>query len=291
MPGVLEKIRYLRSNPFAHGETETSGATLPSAACRYVIFFTPRSGSSRLTDLLRRAHSLGQPDEFFNPAIVPNQARFLKARSLEDYVEKLRSHRAKQGVFGCEITYLQMLMSFRTNARLTRLINPTAVVFLMREDLVAQAVSVTRMVQTGVSQSVSSNAEEKMRAEADFAYNPKSILSALLRLYVLESQADRASRYSGLPPLRLSYEMLISAAPSDVVATIRQHVGAPASDDSAVQSPHQKLSGDKSRQMIQKFREEHPRLVRWLDRRRAARLASLAPARALLQTPPQAGDL
>src|SRR5579871_4778068 len=38
----------------------------------YIIFFTPRSGSSWLTSVLSATRHLGYPEEYINPEFLPN---------------------------------------------------------------------------------------------------------------------------------------------------------------------------------------------------------------------------
>ena len=45
------------------------------AQTNYVIYFTPRSGSSWLTDVLQQTGQLGAAPEAFNPNFVPAIAR------------------------------------------------------------------------------------------------------------------------------------------------------------------------------------------------------------------------
>lgn len=282
MPGVLEKIRYVRRNPFADvtGHAPPLSGVLPDK--RYVVYFTPRSGSSRLTDLVTRAGGLSHPDECFNPDIVPELAQKLAATSLPEYVNRLQHARAVHGVFGCEVTYLQILLLFRSCARFVQMVQPTAVVWLIREDLVSQAISATRMVQTGVSQSVFSNPQEMTQAEEDFAYDSRAIRSAMLRLYFQESRIESHLKRSGQAPLRLSYEMINETAPKDILHLIRSHVGAASGDDGKVVSVHKKISGAKSTEMAARFRAENPRLTAWIATRRANRIGRLATTRAQL---------
>ncbi|CAN0588975.1 unnamed protein product, partial [Ectocarpus sp. 12 AP-2014] len=60
---------------------------------RYVVFFTPRSGSSRLTDLATRTGALGKPGECFNPAFVPAIAQSYSARNLDEYTDLVMRYR------------------------------------------------------------------------------------------------------------------------------------------------------------------------------------------------------
>lgn len=54
----------------------------PAAARTYGIIFTPRSGSSRLTDIASEWPVLGQPNECFNPGFIEEMARKLNVRQV-----------------------------------------------------------------------------------------------------------------------------------------------------------------------------------------------------------------
>ena len=75
----------------------------PRAERSYVIHFTPRSGSSWLTDVLGQTNVFGLPDEYFNPSFIPRNATAFGATNLDEYIEVLhrrRGAKAKGGIFG-----------------------------------------------------------------------------------------------------------------------------------------------------------------------------------------------
>jgi hypothetical protein len=78
-------------------------ATLKPAHQRYVILFTPRSGSSWLTQLLSSTQRLGLPEEYINPDFVFDVARFLNAKTSGQLLDALlRRRKTENGIFGIE---------------------------------------------------------------------------------------------------------------------------------------------------------------------------------------------
>jgi LPS sulfotransferase NodH len=240
------------------------------AHTRYVIFFTPRSGSSRVTELLRGTGVLGNPGEVFNPKFIPRIAKVYSAGSLPDYVGLLLRAHQTGGVFGCEITYRHIERSFRSGKRFLQALRPTACLWLLREDIVAQAVSLSRMRQTGIAHSVQSDRESMIRAETHFSYNPGQILKALQRLHWMESRTEALIQREGLSPLRLSYEKCVGMNEIDFVEQVAAHVGVALPGDIEIRTEHRKVSGSKSDEFAERFRHDHPRLVEKLERRRTA---------------------
>lgn len=72
------KILPFRRDPFAKvtvdPERRARQRKRPAAHLDYVIHFTPRSGSSRLTEILAATKCLSAANEAFNPTFVPRMA-------------------------------------------------------------------------------------------------------------------------------------------------------------------------------------------------------------------------
>ena len=71
----------------------------------YAIFFTPRSGSTRLMDILGQTERLGRPGECYNPVHVPTNALVHGVKTLETYVDRMHRVRKIGDLMGFEITY------------------------------------------------------------------------------------------------------------------------------------------------------------------------------------------
>ncbi len=260
---ALDSFRsHFRGIPDRPGfRDKVSGVSAP--AVRYVIYFTPRSGSSRLTDLIENAGGCGSPREFFNPTWMRKNAEFMGAQSLRDYLNLLTRRFGHTGVFGCEITSGHMVAVFRGGRRFSELLRPTASIFLIRENIIAQAVSASRMKQTGVAHNVGEVRANTGRAE--FRYSPRQIHYYLGRLLYMERQLEGFFRRAGVEPLRISYEILTDNSPQQSVSRIAAHIGARAEQLDGLDSRHQKIGDELSREYVARFRREHVRLVGKID--------------------------
>ncbi|MGZ9809568.1 Stf0 family sulfotransferase [Pseudoroseicyclus sp. H15] len=245
---------------------------------RYALFFTPRSGSSRITDLAQQAGGPGDPGEMFNPNFTHAIAKRYGAQSREAFHRLSLLERQRDGVFGCEITYAHVLASFGGAERFFAAIQPTALLWLIREDIVAQALSVSRKLQTGHAHSPGISDEVIQADEAAFTYDARAIRGALLRIHNMEQRTEALLAAQPLAPLRLSYEQSIAMSEAELLGRIAAHVGAPPPGPVPFEPRHRKLSGSRSRDYAQRFREENARLLARIDAARQPMLAKLREA-------------
>jgi LPS sulfotransferase NodH len=246
---------------------------LPRPDNRYVIFFTPRSGSSRLTDILTGTGVLGKPGESFNPSYISRMATSYGAQSLEDYVHLRMRHRSTQGTFGCKITSHQLSHIFFSEQRFFRIYEPTAAIFLIRENILEQAVSLSRIMQTGVAHSTS--LQGSTYDSADFLYIPGQIRSSLDSILHMERQCEQIFAERGIEPLRLGYETLINIDPATYVPVIEEHVGVRPTSSESLQSPHRKLGDRKNIEYASRFKQENKTLVIRIEQKRKETLETL----------------
>jgi trehalose 2-sulfotransferase len=118
-------------------------------ARRYVIATTPRSGSTLFALSLWRTGRLGAPLEYLNlPHLRPLIAR-LGATSLCDYIERLaRVRTSPNGLFATKAFYLHLDRWRQFAAPIDTAFAPDAFIYLKRRDRVAQAVSLSKAMQT-----------------------------------------------------------------------------------------------------------------------------------------------
>lgn len=207
------------------------------------------------------------PGEFFNPAFIPDIAQKFSARNLKDYVDLILRLRNTDGVFGCEVTYPQILQTFGSFDDFMDSLQPTATLSLIREDIVAQAVSISRMVQTKVSHSTVSSCEDIASADDRFRYSPRQIEKYLCALAWMENRTHACLSGCGASPLRLTYEQTIAIKPSRLAGMIAAHVGLDG-DLPGVGSAHYKLGQEKSIEFAARFRRDRPHLTEMIDRKR-----------------------
>jgi len=255
----------------------------PAATRGYAIIFTPRSGSSRLEEILACARTLSQPEEVFNPEFVPAIARAWDAGDMETYIAMLRRFRNASGLFGFEATWMHVARCFGSADRFQAAVAPDAWIWLIREDIVEQAVSISRMVQTRIAHNLPQVEPGQLaEAEARFAYSGTDIAARILAMRGLERGSEAMFDRLGARPLRLSYERVIGMEPARVTALIAAHVGATLPEGVAFESGHAKLGTDKNVEFARRFRKENRVFMRRIANARAPLLAALdgAPDRA-----------
>ena len=130
------------------------------------------------------------------------------------------------------------------------------------------------MIQTEVSHSVEGDGEDHRATDDRFYYHPKQIRSAIARIRWMESQTEKMIARHRLQPLRLSYEQCVGISQTELIPQIADHVGV-ALPSSEVHGAHRRVSGNKSQDIAERFRQEHPTLIAKLDKQRASMLAAL----------------
>jgi len=124
-------------------------ATIAPSDKNYIIFFTPRSGSSWLTSILSATKKLGYPEEYINPAFVRDVVKATNARTPELLIKMLkRKRKTFNGVFGMEVRAIDVLL-FGEREFFDEVDPATLIYCLWRDDIVAQGISLYRAVTTG----------------------------------------------------------------------------------------------------------------------------------------------
>ena len=247
----------------------------PPAHTRYVIYFTPRSGSSWLTDILARTRRLSLANEAFNPNFIPNIAQVCNASTLEQYINVLLRRHAQKGIYGFEITMHQFEAVFRDPQVFMEHFGRGPCFWLIREDIVAQAVSLYKMVTTKVTHAPQIDAERRAAAEATFRYDASAIKRWLNHILTAERKNEVLFREFGLSPLRMSYEQLTALGAQRTVDLVTRHLGLKKNLPRVnLESGHVKVGTSMNRDFAERFRrEERDFLAKvaaerapWLDR-------------------------
>lgn len=183
----------------------------------YAICTEPRSGSTYLSRLLRSTGELGNPTEYFNPSTVS------QVLGVTDYprapeqqlAEILRLGATPNGVYGLKLFSgeFDAIKAARWPERLPNL----AFVHLERQDLLGQAISHVRAMQT--QQWV---ADRSPQGEA--VYDGDRINAELVRLVRAHTRWRYWFARNGLTVLHLTYEQMVRA-PGDAVGAVAQLVG------------------------------------------------------------------
>lgn len=190
------------------------------------------------------------------------------ATSLEDYVAKVLRARNTNGVFGAELTWPDMLNMFHNEKRFLASVRPTHFLWLTRQDIVAQAVSVMAMVQTGVGHTKNTTVGDIDRSRNTVIYKGRYLKRVIARLAWSERQVENFFRDQKIEPLRLTYETVITSPESILLAKIAKHLGIDLQLDEIPESDHIKLSGSKNVEFAERFRAENATFINDIERRR-----------------------
>lgn len=231
---------------------------------KLIILFTPRSGSSWLTDMVTRSKQLGKPREWFNPNFIPNITRAVNADTLERYINMITRKHASGNVFSCEITIFQLRRVFGGDAQFLQYFPADLpYVWLRREDLVLQAVSLAKAVRTNVFHAPQASADDLSRAEAEFDYDRADIEHWLGHILDQERLCEAFFETHGIAPLRLSYETMMAQGAEvaleqmlPLVRPRRPHL--PDAARKRLSSKHQKIGSERNAEYALRFASESP---------------------------------
>lgn len=246
------------------------------ASRRHVIYFTPRSGSSWLHAALRATDALGDANEYFNPTFVRSIGRRLQANTLEDYFDALlRAKKTDNDVFTMEITYFQFARIGDPDCFFRWLPPASPSVLLIRQNIVLQAISLYKAVETEVFHAVTATPEAIARSQSFAAYDGDKILSWVQHIRQQEIGFQTLFEREGIAPLRLSYEQMFAPG-ADPVGRIARHFGVALP---AVVKPvppkrrHRPLASPSNLELERRFRADFPDELARLEQQRSALFA------------------
>lgn len=243
----------------------------------YCIFFTPRSGSSWLTDVISSSRKMGRPEEYFNPNFVPNIASRINADNITNYTKMAKRHLHSGGVFGFEVTYYQILKAVGEEVFSQLFPNTTKSFYLLREDIVLQAVSLAKAVKTSVFHSVSASDDQIQAADATFVYDGDEIDRWLEHILDQEKKFQGFFSAYGYQPERISYEKMMAAGREKVVGYFSQKLGITLDEENATTERHRKIGSDVNSVFAARYREEFAKKIAKIDSERLEYLAAIPP--------------
>lgn len=247
----------------------------PPAEKTYAIYFTARSGSSWLTDIAKQTGRLSDPGECFNPSFVPRMSKALNTSDMDQYIEVLRRRRNTHGVFGFEATFYQIRVTFGSIEAFMAYFQSAPCFWLIRQDIVQQAVSLYKMDVTQVTHKAHSDSESRAAAEAKFVYDREQIHYWVRHLLNKEIGTEAMFKEYGLTPLRLSYEVITAMSAHEVVNVIAHHIGEPAIPVGDLSTEHGKLGTSRNVEFATRFREEEAEWMKEVKDTRAPWLSQI----------------
>ncbi|MFN7002569.1 MAG: Stf0 family sulfotransferase [Roseinatronobacter sp.] len=254
----------LFSNPDYNAAQFETDMALPLPRRKLMILFTPRSGSSWLTDIVTRSKQLGKPREWFNPNFIPNINRAMNANSRDGYIAMLMRKHALGNVFSAEVTIYQMQRSFESEETFLQFF-PARLpyVWLRRKDLVLQAVSLAKAVQTQVFHAPQASPEDLVRAEHSFTYDPAEIDRWLVHILDQERLGAAFFERHQITPLQLDYETMMDQGAEATLRALLAHVRPrrpelPASVQKRLKSKHEKIGSDQNHDYAERYARSSP---------------------------------
>lgn len=198
---VCSPDRARAASPIDHWNRQNSSIDSVGQA-GYVICATPRTGSYWLCDLLRSTGCLGRPHEYFNGLAMRRHGSPDYPLDLEGQIAAAMTYGSTpNGVFGAKLFADQFARG--DPSIMARLGNPL-LIFLEREDLLGQAISLTRAAKTKVFFATAEPPEDPVFDAALI----RDYLELIVR-WNAEWQVYFARR--GINPLRFSYEQVVAA--------------------------------------------------------------------------------
>ena len=280
MYGLMIRVADFFSTDPYRGNADGTGSrhkilARPQPGNTYCIFFTPRSGSTHLKDLLSSTNALGHPREIFNPNVLSKLAQSVGARSLDEYADLTGRNWQNGGTAGFEITFRHVLYAFKNQSHFFRIYSEGVFFWLIREDIVAQAVSASRLRQTRVSSTVVAGPAAARNSEDVFRYRPAQIRRYIRRLRWIEKATERFFRAHDIAPVRLSYELLTRTRPNDLCQVFADRTGTAIDPKVSVSSRYTKLESAKAVAFTKKFRASHTRWLRRVEAERSAMISAV----------------
>lgn len=188
----------------------------------YLICFGERSGSTMLISLLSKTNVLGRPDEFINPrGVMQRYVGLCGARDIDDYFSCLRSKWAtSNGVFGMKAAYLDFAPVLNADL-IDHFLSPVRYIYLTREDILRQAVSLALAKATGVWYAAAKAGPPVATPEPDL--DEKLVLGMINQLNRDRDNWEKFFASRNIQPLRITYEQLVDNH-SDVILSIARYL-------------------------------------------------------------------
>lgn len=228
----------------------------------YVVLFLARTGSSHLTSLLTSG-GVAEPREWLNPNFAAGQAEAFGARTFDEYFTRMRSRFSPGGAFGHEMT-IEFYRDWSAECRLEDWFRfDVPAVFLFREDIVEQAVSVA----FAVYRQFYHKTQDDLEPLSDVPYMEGEIRACVENFVAQENDLLAFAETQGATTRFLTYEALTEADPKTVVAAIADHVGISPQLDK-VASHHRKLGDARNLDQASRFIAANRAFCRELRQRR-----------------------
>jgi len=242
-----------------------------------ILCANPRSGSTMLCDLMAATGVLGRPQSFYRPESISEWAKLLgfddepANRSIEfesNYLAAIRKHGADaSGMFSLRLMWdtkdglIERLSPlFHAQKRDADLFESafghSLYIHLVREDKIAQAVSLVRAEQSGQWHlSADGTVRQGTKEPLPVTYDAQAIEKEIASLTRDDAEWRTWFAAYGLSPLQVTYEDL-ARDPQTVIAEILEALGHDPAISQNIEPATAKMADQESRQWIDRYREE-----------------------------------
>lgn len=256
-PNIRNRISDAFSTPYINDQDSTTKT--------YLILFTPRSGSSWLTDLIAQQKILGRPAEWFNPDLMQSAMNGLSKRThnIYEFCQELQNtHRSKENYFGAELTapHLSMLSDL---VNIQQVFNQPSYIVLLRRNIVAQGISLFLATETGFF-----HATNTINMNNQTQYNDKKIKKWINVIIDDEQYIHRFIEKNQLNPLYVWHED-IKENPEESIRNIANHIAEKNIDlESITESEHKKIGANINYIFEDRFRSENKTYIDKIEQKR-----------------------
>lgn len=186
----------------------------------FFLCYTNRCGSNYLADLLVATRRFKRAGEFFNADAIVNNAREHGHRNLQDYFAWLAGQRATaRGLVACKLAvpHLELLGEA---GLLDQAVNRGNFVFMSRQDLLAQAISLEIALQTERWTSLMTGT----LPDNALTFKPSRLDRLMADIEVENREFETFFAANGIEPVRVQYERLV-ADPQKTLDAIGKRLG------------------------------------------------------------------
>lgn len=174
----------------------------------YCLFFTPRSGSTLLKELLNQLKTLGNPDEYLSVTRIKNFKLKPFRERFTDYFAHVVKNNSQGGCFGIKIDPFTMdLISQYISITYFFGIGHTKSILLTRDDLIGQCFSLA-LGQISSVWHIYPNQVDIHTDKFKGRVSESMIWELMFYLLIQERRLNAFFMRNGISPLRITYEEL-----------------------------------------------------------------------------------
>lgn len=241
----------------------------------YVIFIIARSGSTWLTEQAKLSGVLGTPQEHLNESFVHGEEAALGCeppgvlgiRNINMYLKHVAdTHCSRDGLAGLQLSRWQASWLSEMLESPGLIWKHVVPFYLRRENIVAQAISLSRSVQSGVFHAYQTRTMDNKRKYENTGYDEVVLREWCSYLFENEQWFEEFFLKQGITPHRFTYEDMLEDMGS-VLQWMRAEIAGIYEPRFIETLPGEirLMRSDKNSKWEQRFRTENPEFLRSLE--------------------------